>query len=103
MNDADKEALERAMRLARRDAFRSQQIDEMLNGLPDGRGGWHVKPRPWQEVAEFAAVYCQTEALNLAPWEVAPARADREVRNDGSFHAQSWSKAAYAPVDGCRP
>jgi hypothetical protein len=58
----DREALVRAMELARRDDLpRRQQLDSKL---ADGE--------PWQEVAEFAAYCVQHETLRTKPWEVAP-------------------------------
>ena len=75
MDDVDREALERAMQMARRDAFRAQQLDDMLAGEPDGRGGWFISPKPWEKVAKFAAGVCQAETLNLKPWEAQPCHA----------------------------
>jgi hypothetical protein len=54
-------ALEAAIAMARGEsAGRAQQIDSMLT------------TRTWQEVAEFAAYCCQTESLDLKPWEWPP-------------------------------
>jgi hypothetical protein len=56
----DKAALELAMRMARREEGRGEQLDAML------------KSEPWFTVAQFAAYCCQTTNLNLKPWETPP-------------------------------
>ena len=54
MKRVDREALRRAIQLARsHDAGRKQQIDHML------------KDRTWEEVGRFAAYCCQRRALRL--------------------------------------
>jgi hypothetical protein len=64
MIEIDRLALELAMRMARHPAERAEQLDAML------------KDRPWLEVAMFAAQSCQTQNLNLRPWEIAPCEVD---------------------------
>jgi hypothetical protein len=61
LSRVDKEALERAIVLARAsDPPHDQQIAGML------------KTRPWIEVATFAAYGCQDDALRLKSWQPAP-------------------------------
>jgi hypothetical protein len=61
MKRVDMEALRRAIAMPRAsDPLRDQQIASML------------EEREWLEVAEFAAYCCQTEALNLRPWQPPP-------------------------------
>src|SRR5262245_4823940 len=57
----DREALERAMQIARRDC--AEQLDNKL------------KDEPWTEVAKFAAYHCQCNALALKLWELPPMHA----------------------------
>jgi hypothetical protein len=57
----DREALEEAMRIARLDPGRAEQLDEKL------------KDESWIDVAEFAASCVQSRALHLKPWELPPA------------------------------
>ena len=93
----DREALERSMEIARRDAFRAEQLDDMLAGSPNGFGGWWIKPRPWDEVARFAAMICQGEAMNLAPFEPAPTQVNdenAERKGDSVPWSRSWPRAA---------
>ncbi|ESY30031.1 hypothetical protein NKI15_27545 [Mesorhizobium sp. M0862] len=52
------------MEIASRDRSRAEQLDSML------------KDRHWDEVAHFACYCVQSQALNLKPWETAPAFAD---------------------------
>jgi uncharacterized metal-binding protein len=65
-DSVDRDALERAIEIASRDPKRAEQIKSMLEG-----DQWS-KPRPWEEVAKFAADLCQRKALDLKPWETAP-------------------------------
>jgi hypothetical protein len=73
----DKEALKRAIKLARAsDPLRDRQIGHML------------KDRTWFEVATFAAYSRQCDTLNLKPWQPAPCwmgdqRPHDEFPNDG--------------------
>ena len=58
----DRAALELALKQCRAEsAQRDRQITSML-----------IEPRPWQEVAEFAAYSCQMDALHLKPWQFPP-------------------------------
>jgi hypothetical protein len=56
----DREALEEAMRIARLDPGRAEQLDEKL------------KDETWIDVAEFAASCVQCRTLHLKPWELPP-------------------------------
>lgn len=57
----DREALERAIELARAEsAAQRQQIEDML------------ATRGWERTARFAAYCCQDAALNLRPWQTPP-------------------------------
>jgi hypothetical protein len=57
----DREALKRALKLARAESpARARQIDAML------------AERPWLDVAQFAAYSCQSAALHLKPWQSPP-------------------------------
>jgi hypothetical protein len=53
MDEIDKDALTRAIELARAEPDRAQQIESML------------KDRPWEEVAQFAAYHQQCKNLSL--------------------------------------
>ena len=70
MNKIDKDALTRAMTIARREAGRSAQLDSML------------EDSPWREVAEFAAYCVQGRALRLKPWESPPSSCDEDGEGD---------------------
>jgi hypothetical protein len=70
MTDKDKDALTRAMEMARREPSRRWQLDEML------------KDQSWQEVAEFAAYHCQNRTLRLKPWESPPMNFDEDEDDD---------------------
>ena len=59
LDDVDREALERALKLAEADG-RAEQLASML------------QDRPWFEVASFAAYSCQNKKLNLKPWQSPP-------------------------------
>jgi hypothetical protein len=73
-----------------------EQIDDFLNGVrkegfPDE---WAVEPRPWREVAEFAAYGCQMRALNLRPADCPPCWAYDDIeRPAGSAFNQSIAAA----------
>lgn len=61
MKRVDKEALVRAIKLARAsDPKRDAQIAHKL------------KTEPWIDVATFAAYGCQCDALHLRPWQPPP-------------------------------
>jgi hypothetical protein len=66
MNNKDKAALELAMKIASRDRQRAAQLKDFLEGDE------FTPPRPWEDVAKFAASVCQSNALNLKPWESPP-------------------------------
>jgi hypothetical protein len=55
----DREALERAMELARREPGRREQLDSKLAG-----------GEPWEDVAMFASGCLQGRTLQLKPWEI---------------------------------
>ena len=65
-SEPDRETLEAAMRIARREPSRAQQLDEKL------------QDESWDEVAEFASYVCQTEALQLKPWQTPPCIIDED-------------------------
>lgn len=89
----DQEALELAMSQARQDIATAEQLDSMLAGTRDSDGkGWACKPRPWQEVAEFAAYHCQTRSMRLRPWDTPPCHANE----DGSSPAASFLRKMLA-------
>jgi hypothetical protein len=60
MSETDRDALTRAMEMARRDPDRAEQLDAM------------VAESGWQEAAEFSAYCMQGRALRLKPWESPP-------------------------------
>jgi hypothetical protein len=69
VNRVDREALKRALVLARAESpGRARQIADKL------------KTEPWQDVAEFAAYGCQIRNLGLKPWQDPPMYA--EIRPD---------------------
>lgn len=66
MTDADYqehdiEALQQCMEIASREPDRAEQLQSML-----------AEPRPWIDVARFAAYCVQNRALNLKPWQSPP-------------------------------
>jgi hypothetical protein len=61
MNAIDRDALERAVEIARNDPAQRRRIDEKL------ANGEH-----WDDVAGRCAVWCQRDALDLMPWQSAP-------------------------------
>jgi hypothetical protein len=69
-NQVDKEALERCLGIAQRDAGRAEQLQSML------------KDTPRREVLEFAAYSCQIESLCLKPWESPPCIVDIDDPDD---------------------
>jgi hypothetical protein len=68
MNRVDREALQRALKLARADPEYREQIAAKIEA--DG----------WESAAEFAAYCCQIDNLGLKPWMDPPCFA--EVRPD---------------------
>ena len=61
LSEVDREALERAIVLARQESpGRRDQIDSML------------RERDWLDVAKFCAYCCQDTELKLKPWEIVP-------------------------------
>jgi hypothetical protein len=77
LSDVDREALERALELARAESpTQCKQIDGML--AKDG----------WDRTAEFAAYCCQDGRLKLRPWETPPCwiRGDPEAYLVGTGH-----------------
>jgi hypothetical protein len=67
--EIDREALERALELARQEPQRAEQLDEKL------------KDEPWHAVARFAAYVCQCRNLRLPPWQSPPCWADEDERD----------------------
>jgi hypothetical protein len=61
----DRDALERAMVLARREPDRAEQLDALL-----------AQGDSWGSVARFAAYLCQCRTMHLKPWESPPMHAD---------------------------
>jgi hypothetical protein len=83
------------MKIANRDPFRAGQLRAMLDGKPDGRGGWFIPPEAWEKVAKFAASCCQVDALNLKPWEMPPCHPGIDpLRGDGSLKLRAKMDAA---------
>ena len=82
MKAHDKAALELAMsRCKAEGAGRAEQIESMLNGThyaDKSFGKWADPPRPWAEVAQFAAYCAQFIALRLRPWERPPCHSSGE-------------------------
>jgi hypothetical protein len=69
VNRLDREALKRALALARAESRgRAAQIADKL------------KDEPWEDVAEFASYCCQIDNLELKPWQDPPMFA--EIRPD---------------------
>jgi hypothetical protein len=60
MKKIDRDALARAMEMARKDRKLAAQLDEQL------------KDRPWHEVAKFASYCCQCDNLKLLPHQSPP-------------------------------
>jgi hypothetical protein len=57
LSEVDKAALELAMKIARQEPGRAEQLDAKL------------KTESWFNVATFASYCCQTDSLNLRPWQ----------------------------------
>ena len=89
LNGVDKAALELAVETARKKHGRAQQIADKL------------KEEPWRDVAEFCALVCQGESLDLKPWMVAPCEIcdpDKalQVHHDGRREAAALLKTMLA-------
>jgi hypothetical protein len=67
LSRADRDALERAVWLARRTPALAKAIDDRLARGDD-----------WLEVATSAAYHCQLEALNCLPWQDPPMFGDTD-------------------------
>jgi hypothetical protein len=63
----DREALDRALKIAQRDPGRAAQVQSML------------KDRPRRAVQEFCAYSCQISALSLKPWQSPPCHIDENA------------------------
>jgi hypothetical protein len=61
MNAIDRDALERAIEIARQDPAKRRRIDERL-----------AEGENWERVAGRCAVWCQHDSLDLQPWQSAP-------------------------------
>jgi hypothetical protein len=72
----DRDALERAMDIAKRDKERAKQLQSKL------------RDEPWIEVAEFAAYACQIDALSLKPWQSPPCSVDEDDPDERDRDAQ---------------
>ena len=66
LDAADRDALERCIKIAKRDRLSAEHLESKL------------KDAPWIEVAEFASYSCQIDALNLKPWESSPCTEDED-------------------------
>jgi hypothetical protein len=64
----DRAALEATMAIARQDPLRAEQLDRKL-----------ARGEPWDEVASFAALCVQADALHLKSWQCAPCDANDEI------------------------
>jgi hypothetical protein len=60
LHPIDKDALTRALGMARRERGRGEQLDHML------------ARDPWEQVARFAVYCCQCDNLYLKPWQSPP-------------------------------
>ena len=68
MDEIDKEALTRALKLTKAEPERAGQIESMLEN------------RSWEEVAQFAARHQQCKNLRLKPWETPPCHGAVKLR-----------------------
>ena len=66
LDAVDRDALQRAMEIAKRDPQRAKQLESKL------------RDEPWSDVAEFASYACQVDALSVKPWEEPPCHADED-------------------------
>ena len=60
--DVDRDALERALAIMLKDRELGRDFTRRLD---EGR-------EPWVDIARHAALSCQTQAMGLKPWQVAP-------------------------------
>lgn len=97
MNATDRDALERAVEMARQDPAEGRRIDERL-----------ARGENWQKVAGFCASHCQSEALDLAPWQMPPMwfaneldTALREPFGDASGRREAGEVLARLLRNGC--
>jgi hypothetical protein len=68
MIEQDRDALTRALVMARQDPMRAEQLDRKLaNG------------ESWDEVAFFATLCVQASALHLKPWQCPPCDSNNEI------------------------
>ena len=65
MKPVDKDALTRAMKICAEES--PSRADQLR---------WKLENDLWENVARFAAYCCQTQSMNLAPWEDPPCCAD---------------------------
>jgi hypothetical protein len=88
------------MKILSRDRTWGPALEERLKGTRyqnphPFNGDWIFTPEPWEEVAQFAADICQTNALNLSPLEHPPCHAHRDAfGNDGSIKLRDRMVAA---------
>src|SRR5262249_4918075 len=66
MTKVDRDALELAMKLIRKNPGRAEQIDAKL------------KDEPWEKVAKFAAYVLKSETLRLKPWHETPSHVNED-------------------------
>jgi hypothetical protein len=64
LGQVDREALQRALEIARRDPRRAAQLE------------WKEKTYGWYDAAHLAAYICQCEGLMLRPWQDPPLYGD---------------------------
>ena len=82
MRMVDREALRRAMRMAKAsDPARKEQLESKL------------QDEPWEEVALFAAYCCQCNTLHLKPWQPPPMWAEENRPRDD--HPSAGKVAAW--------
>ena len=73
MKRLDREALRRAIRMAREDPATDDQINRMFAD----------REHTWDDIATTAAAHCQCSTLHLRPWEMPPMHVgDAEPVND---------------------
>src|SRR5262245_10734916 len=77
-------ALKRAMQIASQGKLRKQQLDDML------------RDRDWYEVASFAASCCQSQALQLKPWQSPPCVCDEDDPDERDKQGQALLKRMLA-------
>ena len=78
LKPTDREALQRAIELVRREsALQRQRIDDRL-----------ASGESWDKVARGCAYQCQIEALGLAPWQLPPTYADPNALKEAYGHGE---------------